>query len=228
MEKKCRCKAPIDNKNLSEDAFEDDVFQDLYAASDHRKRNMRHLIGYHREWGRELGGAIIEAKWHYGEHIVCINVLAVAPQEDFDEVRKEVFACAADAFKAWQREDNPCLVVETEVRENTLVVSFYFDEQEYGLRMAEVTEPVEKSRCSAGRTGFERALAYVREQLGPETLAIIKAQVDRSYSYHMAPSNCVTEDCKVIDLLEEWGEDNDMPEGWWENEGDIDNILLKL
>lgn len=77
-------------------------------------------------------------------------------------------------------------------------------------------------------TDFERALAYVREQLGPETLAIIKAQVDRSYRYHMAPSDCVTEDGKIIDLLEEYGQDNDLPEGWWENEGDIDDVMLRL
>ncbi|MBQ9646086.1 MAG: hypothetical protein IJV24_07000 [Prevotella sp.] len=77
-------------------------------------------------------------------------------------------------------------------------------------------------------TDFEKALAYVREQLEPETLAVIKAQIDRSYRYHMAPSNCVTDDGKVIDLLEEWGADNDLPEGWWENEADIDDVLLKL
>lgn len=72
------------------------------------------------------------------------------------------------------------------------------------------------------------ALDYVREQLDEETVAIIRAQVDRSYRYHMAPGDCVTEDGKVIDLLEEYGQDNDLPEGWWENEGDIDDILLKL
>ena len=127
MAKKYKCEAPIDNKNLTEDGFEDDVFQDLYAASDHRKRGMRHLIGYHREWGSEVGGAIIEAKWHYGEHMVVINVLAAAPQEDFDEVCKEVFAAATDTFKAWQCDDNPDLVVETEVRDHSLIVSFYFE-----------------------------------------------------------------------------------------------------
>ena len=127
MAKKYRCAAPIDNKNLMEDAFEDDVFQDLYAASDHRKRNMRHLIGFHQEWGSELSGAIIEAKWHYADNLVCINVLAASPMEDFDEVRKEVFACATDTFKAWQCDDNPGLVVETEVRYHTLIVSFYFE-----------------------------------------------------------------------------------------------------
>lgn len=72
------------------------------------------------------------------------------------------------------------------------------------------------------------ALDYVREQMAEEDLAVIRAQVDRNYRNHMAPSDYVTDDAKVIDLLEEYGQDNDLPEGWWENEGDIDDILLKL
>lgn len=119
--------APIDNKALMEDPFEDRVFSDFYAAADHRKRNMRHLVGMHPEWGKEFGGAIIDAKWHYGDCHVCINVLAAPPQEDFDEVRREVFAAATDTFKAWECPENENLRVETEVRDTTLIVSFYFE-----------------------------------------------------------------------------------------------------
>ena len=78
------------------------------------------------------------------------------------------------------------------------------------------------------KTVINKAIDYVREQLEPDELAEIRAQIDRSYRYHMNPSDCVTNDAKVIDLLEEYGFDNDLPEGWWENEGDIDDWLLKL
>ena len=38
--------APIDNKNLSEDSFEDEVFGDFYACKDHRDGSRsRHLFG---------------------------------------------------------------------------------------------------------------------------------------------------------------------------------------
>lgn len=76
--------------------------------------------------------------------------------------------------------------------------------------------------------GMAAGLAYLREQLEQDEIDEIRAQIDRSYRYHMMPSDCVTNDSKVIDLLEEYGEDNDLPEGWWENEGDIDDWLLKL
>lgn len=76
--------------------------------------------------------------------------------------------------------------------------------------------------------GMAAGLAYLREQLEQDEIDEIRAQIDRSYRYHMMPSDCVTNDSKVIDLLEEYGADNDLPEGWWENEGDIDDWLLKL
>jgi len=76
--------------------------------------------------------------------------------------------------------------------------------------------------------GMADGLAYLREQLEQDEIDEIHAQIDRSYRYHMNPSDCVTNDAKVIDLLEEYGADNDLPEGWWENYGDIDDWLLKL
>ena len=85
----------------------------------------------------------------------------------------------------------------------------------------EDTEPEKTGGMAAG-------LAYLREQLEQDEIDEIRAQIDRSYRYHMMPSDCVTNDSKVIDLLEEYGADNDLPEGWWENEGDIDDWLLKL
>lgn len=32
----------------------------------------------------------------------------------------------------------------------------------------------------------------------------------------------------IYDLLEEYGEDNDLPEGWWLEQGDIDDIIEQL
>lgn len=32
----------------------------------------------------------------------------------------------------------------------------------------------------------------------------------------------------ITDLLEEYGEDNDLPEGWWCEYGDIDDIVEQL
>lgn len=91
-------------------------------------------------------------------------------------------------------------------------------------------EVVEVNECKVNdqKTLVDRGIDYVREHLEPEDLSIIRAQVDCSYRYNMSPSCCVTGHSKVIDLLEEYGQDNDMPEGWWMEYGEIDDILIKL
>ena len=76
--------------------------------------------------------------------------------------------------------------------------------------------------------GMAAGLAYLREQLEQDEIDEIKAQIDRSYRYHMNPSDCCAFSSRVEELLEEYGEDNDLPEGWWMYEGDIDDWLLKL
>ncbi len=89
-------------------------------------------------------------------------------------------------------------------------------------------EVIEVNECKEGLSMLDKGMEYVRETMDAEDVAIIRAQVDRSYRYHMAPGDCVTDHSKVIDLLEEYGEENDLPEGWWEEYGDIDDVLLKL
>ena len=108
--------APIDNKNLTEDGLEDDVFRDFYWAPDHRTGSKRrHLIGSVKT---ENYDAMVDVKWFYGDHSIDIQVIAIQPSEDIDEVRSE--------FKAWQCEDNEGLVVETKRVLGILNVSFHF------------------------------------------------------------------------------------------------------
>lgn len=76
--------------------------------------------------------------------------------------------------------------------------------------------------------GMAEGLTYLREHLAQDEIDEIRAQIDRSYRYHMNPSDCCAFNSRVEELLEEYGEDNDLPEGWWMYEGDIDDWLLKL
>lgn len=91
-------------------------------------------------------------------------------------------------------------------------------------------EVVEVNECEPDeeRTTLDNALDYVREHLEQDEIDEIRAQIDRSYRYHMNPSDCCAFNSRVEELLEEYGEDNDLPEDWWMYEGDIDDWLLKL
>ena len=74
---------------------------------------------------------------------------------------------------------------------------------------------------------MRKAVAYINEQLEPEDKAIIAAQVDKNFKQHMNPAYGI-DDGKIIDLLEEYGDDHNLGEGWWEEECDIDGIVLLI
>lgn len=58
------------------------------------------------------------------------------------------------------------------------------------------------------------ALTYSSEMLGTLTIK----QNNRNFKIDIRRGNC----------LEEWSADNDMPEEWWCNETDEDEIFFKL
>jgi len=74
---------------------------------------------------------------------------------------------------------------------------------------------------------MRKAVAYINEQLEPEDKAIICAKVDKNFKQHMNPAYGI-DDGKITDLLGEYGMDHDLPEGWWEEECDLDDIVLLI
>lgn len=123
--------APIDNKNLCEDGFEDEVFRDFYQASDHRKgTNKRHLIGALHVDSYETNGlyidGFVDVKWQWGDNTICIELIACPASEDFLSMREDFAKHYTNVFKGWENPDNPYLVVKTFQKENKLYVSFFF------------------------------------------------------------------------------------------------------
>lgn len=74
---------------------------------------------------------------------------------------------------------------------------------------------------------MRKAVAYINEQMEPEDKAIICAKVDKNFKQHMNPAYGIDDD-KIIDLLEEYGDDHGLGEGWWEEECDLDDIVLLI
>lgn len=126
--------APIDNKNLMEDAFEDDVFRDFYPAPEHRAYKRRHLVGLKQvkdEYGHYTGeDGYVDVKWNYGDHSIDIQVLAASPHGgDYETVRDAIFTAYEQEFRQWQCPENEGLVVETKRVLGILTVSFYFENE---------------------------------------------------------------------------------------------------
>ena len=121
--------APIDNKNLMEDPFEDEVFWGFYAAHDHRVKGVRHLVGCKTvmEDGMECESGLVDVRWKWGDNCVTITLLAVLRTEDWEDTRRHIFDAYKREFKAWECEDNPDLVVEFYELQDKLNVIFYFE-----------------------------------------------------------------------------------------------------
>lgn len=75
---------------------------------------------------------------------------------------------------------------------------------------------------------FEKALQYVRDKKkwsdAQDALALERINHYRCGIDFASPSICE----EIHDLMEEYGEDNDLEEGWWMTFGDEDDIFLKL
>ena len=75
---------------------------------------------------------------------------------------------------------------------------------------------------------FDKALQYVRDKKtwsdAQEALALERINHYRC-GIDFADSEISNE---INDLLEEYGENNDLAEGWWLEYEDIDNVFLKL
>lgn len=74
---------------------------------------------------------------------------------------------------------------------------------------------------------LKEAIDYVREQIDEDDLSIIHAQINKCYKQHLVPTFGLVDCDSVIALLEEYGEEHDLPEGWWEDYDD-DEILLNI
>lgn len=135
MEKRNYIPAPIDNKNLVEDAFEDatEIFGDFYDGKDHHVNGQRHLVGLVQIYDEEFPKCVnaegyVEVWWKYGGNAVTIKVLANNPcMEDYEETCKDIFDYYKKQFKSWECESNPGLVVEFEDSEDSLFVAFYWN-----------------------------------------------------------------------------------------------------
>ncbi len=72
------------------------------------------------------------------------------------------------------------------------------------------------------------AIEYVHQTIPATDVAIIRAKIDKNYEMHLNPS-CGINTSNVEELLDEYGETyENLPLGWWEKYGDMDDILLKL
>lgn len=72
---------------------------------------------------------------------------------------------------------------------------------------------------------FEKAVAYVRENVDmAEVAQAIVKMGEKNPLFRINHTLCD----QIYDLMEEYGEEHDLPEGWWLDEADEEEVLLRL
>ena len=108
---------------------------------------------------------------------------------------------------------------------------FYYAANADGYAHAEVEDwdkDDDDETTSDSDKNMKKAIQYVRDNMDSCEMDALKAEMQGCYEMHLIPNNNVMDCSRVIDLLEEYGEENDLPECWWESECDFDEILAKL
>lgn len=69
-------------------------------------------------------------------------------------------------------------------------------------------------------------LSYISQEVDMERVSLAIKYMD----IQRAPLSVVDEGLfdQIYDLLEDYSEDNNLPEGWWMSEFEIDDIVLQL
>lgn len=73
---------------------------------------------------------------------------------------------------------------------------------------------------------IEKAIEYVRKNVNLHDVlnTKINMEIKREPLYRVNASLCD----KIYDLMEEYGQNNDLPEGWWLNRYEEEDVLMCL
>lgn len=75
---------------------------------------------------------------------------------------------------------------------------------------------------------YRKGIAYVMENMDEDDKVIIRAECNKAYKLHLIPNSNIVDDYKITDLLEEYGQNEDLPEGWYLDEYDASEILAMI
>lgn len=75
---------------------------------------------------------------------------------------------------------------------------------------------------------YRDGIRYMLSQLDEDDRAVIRAECNKALGQHLMPDGNIVDDSKITDLLEEYGADEKLPEGWYLEEYDASEILMMI
>ena len=138
------------------------------------------------------------------------------------EVRMTMLVAVTVSVEAENEEAAEKLAMEKTGNEEAYYLSKY--DSVWEREVVEVNECEPEEDDLGG--DLQEAIAYVREQLGEERLAVIRAQASVCYGQRRPIDTDYNDE--VHDLLEEWGEEHDLCEEWWSESIELEDIIVRL
>jgi len=133
-----------------------------------------------------------------------------------------------------------CVEAENESQAETIAMDKAVAEEAYYLKhynsvwerevqdVQESEDDEPEDDKSEEKSHIDKAIDYVRENMSLDDLAILRANIDKSYAMHLVPDEYTPGCDRVVDLLEEYGLEHLLEDRWWEDERDIDQILIEI
>lgn len=138
------------------------------------------------------------------------------------EVRMTMLVAVTVSVEAEDAEAAEKLAMEKTGREESYYLSRYESVLEREVTDVNEEEPEEDDLGG----DLREAMAYVREQLGEDRLAVVRSQATVCYGQRRPIDTDYNDE--VHDLLEEWGEEHDLCEEWWSESIELEDLIVRL
>lgn len=74
---------------------------------------------------------------------------------------------------------------------------------------------------------LKEVIAYVRENIDMDHVRVTCGDIDKQHG-SLASCDTFNLETSIRDLMEEYSADNELPEGWWESEAEVEDIFYAL
>ncbi len=92
----------------------------------------------------------------------------------------------------------------------------------------EITNEGKEDDGDGDLDSMEAIVKFVRKNLDEDDLDIIRAEANKCYKMHIIPDDSSIDCDAITEILDEYAEEHDLDEDWWEEYGDMSDIICEL
>lgn len=144
------------------------------------------------------------------------------------EVRMTMLVAVSVEVEAENEEQAEKLAMEKTAREEAYYLQHYDSIWEREVTEVGECEDEDYDPLAKYSETYRDGIRYMLSQLDEDDKAIIRAECNKALNQHMIPDSNIVDDSKITDLLEEYGADEELPEGWYLEEYDASEILAMI